>query len=171
MALLPPNPDLATRFSTIGEEQTLRTNEAFLISDPQYVWFIVSGQIELFVVQTLEDEPVGPRTHFATFNPGSIILGMDFGLYGQSSGFLATSSDRTQIYKISRDKLRTLAREREHMLAVGELLNGWLQTLSTSVARDVRPRPKPDETLVGGKETKLPRGSVARARKGLVWIQ
>ena len=171
MALLPTNSNLATIFPTIGEEKTLGTNEAFLIGDPQYLWFIVSGQIELFVVQTMEDEPVGPRTHFATFNPGSIILGMDFGLYGQSSGFLATSSERTQICKISRDRLRALARDREHMLAVGELLNGWLQTLSTSVARDVRPRPKPDETLVGGKETKLPRGNVARARKGLVWIQ
>src|SRR6202048_2450111 len=162
---------LATKFSTIGEVKTLRTNEAFLIGDSEYFWFIASGQIELFVVQTMEDEPVGPRTHFATFNPGSVMLGMDFSLYGQSSGFLATSSDSTLIYKISRDKLRVLARDREYTLAVGELINGWLQTLSTSVARDVRPRPKPDETLIGGKETKLPRGNVARARKGLVWIQ
>jgi NHLM bacteriocin system ABC transporter ATP-binding protein len=162
---------LATKFSTIGEVKTLRTNEAFLIGDSEYFWFIASGQIELFVVQTMEDEPVGPRTHFATFNPGSVMLGMDFSLYGQSSGFLATSSDSTQIYKISRDKLRVLARDREYTLAVGELINGWLQTLSSSVARDVRPRPKPDETLTGGKETKLLRGNVARARKGVVWIQ
>ena len=171
MPLLPTNADLAPIFSTNGEEKTLRTNEAFLIGDPQYLWFIASGQIELFVVQTMEDEPVGPRTHFATFNPGSIMLGMDFGLYGQASGFLATSSDSTRIYKMSRDRFRALAREREYTFAVGELINGWLQTLSTSVARDVRPRPKPDETLIGGKETKLPRGNVARARKGLVWIQ
>lgn len=162
---------LATKFSTIGEVKTLRTNEAFLIGDSEYFWFIASGQIELFVVQTMEDEPVGPRTHFATFNPGSVMLGMDFSLYGQSSGFLATSSDSTLIYKISRDKLRVLARDREYTLAVGELINGWLQTLSSSVARDVRPRPKPDETLTGGKETKLLRGNVARARKGVVWIQ
>jgi NHLM bacteriocin system ABC transporter ATP-binding protein len=162
---------LATKFSTIGEVKTLRTNEAFLIGDSEYFWFIASGQIELFIVQTMEDEPVGPRTHFATFNPGSVMLGMDFSLYGQSSGFLATSSDSTLIYKISRDKLRVLARDREYTLAVGELINGWLQTLSSSVARDVRPRPKPDETLTGGKETKLLRGNVARARKGVVWIQ
>jgi hypothetical protein len=155
----------------MGEERTLKTNEAFLIGDSQHLWFIASGQIELFVVQTEGDEPVGPRAHFATFNPGSIILGMDFGLYGQSSGFLATSSDRTQICKISREKLRALARDREYTLAIGELINGWLQTLSTSVARDVRPSPKPDEILIGGKEIKLPRGSVARAKKGIVWIQ
>src|ERR1700686_3938805 len=137
MPLLPANSGLGTRLANMGEERTLRPTQAFLIGVPESLWLIASGQIELFVVQTLEDEPVGPRTHFATFNPGSIILGMDFGLYGQSSGFLATGSDRTQIEKISRDKLRTLAREREHMLVVGELLNGWLQTFSTSVARDV----------------------------------
>jgi len=34
-----------------AKEKTLRTNEAFLIGDPQYLWFILSGQIELFVVQ------------------------------------------------------------------------------------------------------------------------
>src|SRR5207302_11346944 len=123
---------------------------------------------ELFVVQTHGDEVVGARTHFATFNPGSIILGMDFGLYGQSSGFLATSSDRTQIYKIPRNQLQILAREREYTLAIGELINSWLQTISASVARDVRPRPKPDEILSGGKEIKLARSGVARAKKGIV---
>ena len=133
---------LAAKFSTIGEVKTLRTNEAFLIGDSEYFWFIASGQIELFVVQTMEDEPVGPRTHFATFNPGSVILGMDFSLYGQSSGFLATSSDSTQIYKISRDKLRVLARDREYTLAVGELINGWLQTLSSQCRPRRSPPPK-----------------------------
>jgi NHLM bacteriocin system ABC transporter ATP-binding protein len=165
------NTDLAAALSAIGQERTLRMNEAFLIGDPDHLWYITSGQIELFVVQTHGDEFVGARTHFATFNPGSIILGMDFGLHGQSSGFLATSSDRTQIYKIPRNRLRSLARERDYTLGIGELINCWLQAISASVARDVRPRPKPDEILSGGKEVRLARGGVARAKKGIVWIQ
>jgi hypothetical protein len=118
------NSDLAAALSATGEKRTLKMNEAFLIGDPDHLWFIGSGQIELFVVQTDGNELVGARSHFATFNPGSIIFGMDFELYGQSSGFLATSSDRTQIYKIPRDKLRLLAREREYTLGIGELSFG-----------------------------------------------
>jgi NHLM bacteriocin system ABC transporter ATP-binding protein len=154
-----------------GEERLLKMNEAFLISGSQNVWFVTSGQIEMFVVQVEGNEPVGPRTHFATFNAGSILFGMDFEEFNQSSGFLATSSDVTQIYKLSKEDLRALAREREYSLLVGNLINNWLQTLSASVARDVRPRPKTDEILVGGKQVRLPRSSVARAKKGIVWVQ
>src|SRR5262249_38560543 len=99
MPALTPTPaqDLSTVLAAKGEERLLKMNEAFLISGPQNVWFIVSGQIEMFVVQLEGNEPVGPRTHFATFNAGSVVFGMDFEGYNQSSGFLATSSDVTQV--------------------------------------------------------------------------
>jgi NHLM bacteriocin system ABC transporter ATP-binding protein len=163
--------DLNAIFALKGEERILKMNEAFLISGSENLWFVASGQIEMFVVQIEGNEPVGSRTHFATFNPGSLIFGMDFGFFGQSSGFLATSSDVTVVYRISKEDLRALAREREHALPVGNLINDWLQTLSASVARDVRPRPKADEILIGGKQVRLPRSSVARSKKGIVWVQ
>ena len=163
--------DLSAILAAKGEERLLKINEAFLISGSQNLWFIASGQIEMFVVQIEGNEPVGPRTHFATFNSGSILVGIDFDLFGQSSGFLATSSDVTRVYKLAREDLRLLAHQREYSLRVGTLINDWLQTMSASVARDVSPRPKADEILVGGKQARLPRASVARAKKGIVWVQ
>jgi len=163
--------DLSAILSAMGEERRLKMNEAFLISGSQNVWFIASGQIEMFAVQIEGDEPVGARTHFGTFNAGSILLGIDFELFGQSSGFLAAGSEVTQVYKLAVEDLRTLAHQREYSLPVGTLINDWLQTLSASVVRDIRPRPKTDEILVGGKQARLPRASVARAKKGIVWVQ
>src|SRR6516162_7625649 len=163
--------DLSAILAAKGEERLLKINEAFLISGSQNLWFIAAGQIEMFVVQIEGNEPVGPRTHFATFNSGSILVGIDFDLFGQSSGFLATSSDVTRVYKLAREDLRLLAHQREYSLRVGNLINDWLQTMSASVARDVSPRPKADEILVGGKQARLPRASVARAKKGIVWVQ
>ena len=154
--------DLSAILAAKGEERLLKINEAFLISGSQNLWFIASGQIEMFVVQIEGNEPVGPRTHFATFNAGSVLIGIDFDLFGQSSGFLATSSDVTRVYKLAREDLRLLAHQREYSLRVGTLINDWLQTMSASVARDVSPRPKADEILVGGKQARLPRASVAR---------
>ena len=90
----------------------MKINESFLISGSDHVWFVASGQIELFVVQVDGDQPVGPRTHFATFNPGSVILGMDFELFVQSSGFLAASSDVTLVYRLTVEDLRALAHSR-----------------------------------------------------------
>src|SRR5262249_42202521 len=171
MRASPPPQDFSAVLASKGEERLLKMNEAFLISGSQNVWFVASGQIEIFVVQVEGNEPVGPRTHFATFNAGSVLLGMDFEVFHQSSGFLATSSEVTQLYRLSKEDLRALAREREYSILVGDLINNWLQTLSASVARDVRPRPKADEILVGGKQTPLPRSSVARAKKGIVWVQ
>jgi len=89
----------------------------------------------------------------------SIILGMDFGLYGLSSGFFSDQLRNGLRFIKSRGTncARAGLAIAKHMLAVGELLKRVVnRTLSTSVARDVRSRAqKPDETLVGGKETKL----------------
>jgi NHLM bacteriocin system ABC transporter ATP-binding protein len=171
MPAFTPSQDLNAALAGKGVERHLRMNESFLISGSSNVWSVASGQIELFVVQVEGDDPVGPRTHFATFNPGSIIFGIDFELSTQPSGFLAASSDTTLLYKLSKEDLRALAHMRDYAPQVGNLIDNWLQTLSASVARDVRPRPKADEILVAGKQSRLSRSNVARAKKGIVWIQ
>jgi NHLM bacteriocin system ABC transporter ATP-binding protein len=158
-------------FAQEGELLLPKINEAFLISGEDKVWFLESGQIEMFAVQNDMRSSTGPRTHFLTLEPGAIFFGMDFDLYGQGSGFMVTCAEGTHICRLSRKRLENLALQENYSSAIGELIDDWLLNTSASVAKDIRPKPKPDELLVGGQEVRLPRASVARAKKGIVWIQ
>ncbi len=154
-----------------GQLQVLRLNQSFVIEGSENVWFIETGRIDIFTVQLESGEATGPRSHFLSLEAGSLIFGMDFAKQEHGYCFLLTGQEGSQLVQLRRDDLRRLARQHEYAAAISQLIDHWLGQLSTSVSRDVRPLPKADEVLIGGKQVLLPRGKIARARRGIVWIQ
>jgi ATP-binding cassette subfamily C protein len=165
------SPSIGNALIQAGELQVLRLNQTFVIEGSENVWFIASGRIEIFMVQLEAGEATGPRTHFLSLEAGSLIFGMDFTKGEQDYCFLLTGHEGSELVQLRRDDLRRLARDREYAAMISQLVDQWLEQLSASVSRDVRPLPKADEVLVGGKQVLLPRGKIARARRGIVWIQ
>jgi hypothetical protein len=164
-------PELADALVQAGELQILRLNQSFAIEGSENVWFVKTGRIDIFAVQLEGDEPTGPRSHFLLLEAGFLVFGMNFAKREQGYCFLLTGQEGTQLIQLRRDQLRQMAQEREYASTIGQLIDDWLVELSASVSRDIRPLPKADEVLVGGKEVVLPRGNIARARRGIVWIQ
>jgi ATP-binding cassette subfamily C protein len=154
-----------------GQLHLLRLNETFVIEGSENVWFIESGKVELFTVQLQGNDATGPRSHFLSLEAGSLIFGMDFERQEHGYCFLLTGQEGTHLIELDREKVRRLARDHEFAASIGQLTDQWLAHLSASVTRDVRPLPKADELLVGGKEILLPREKIARARRGIVWVQ
>jgi NHLM bacteriocin system ABC transporter ATP-binding protein len=154
-----------------GELQVHRLNQSFVIEGSENVWFIATGRIEIFTVQLEAGEATGPRSHFLSLEPGSLIFGMDFNKQEHGYCFLLTGHEGSELVRLRQDDLRRLARDHEYAATLGQLIDHWLEQLSASVSRDARPLPKADEVLVGGKQVLLPRGKIARARRGIVWIQ
>src|ERR1700722_17152025 len=154
-----------------GVLQVLRLNESFVIEGSDDVWYVESGRVELFTVQLEDGEAAGPRSHFLSVESGSLIFGMDFAKQEQGYCFLLTGQEGTQLIRLRRDRVRSLAKHQEYAAAISQLVDQWIGDLSNGLTRDVRPLPKADEVLIGGKEVLLPRGKIARARRGIVWIQ
>ena len=165
------SPSIGNALIQAGELHVLRLNQNFVIEGSENVWFIASGRIEIFMVQLEAGEATGPRTHFLSLEAGSLIFGIDFSKREHDYCFLLTGHEGSELVQLRRDDLRRLARDHEYAAAISQLVDHWLEQLSASVSRDVRPLPKADEVLVGGKQVLLPRGKIARARRGIVWIQ
>lgn len=165
------SPTISNALIQAGELQVLRLNQSFIIEGSENVWFIATGRIEIFTLQLEAGEPTGPRSHFLSLEAGSLIFGMDFAKQEHGYCFLLTGHEGSELVQLRRDDLRQLARDHEYAATISQLVDYWLEQLSASVSRDVRPLPKADEVLAGGKQVLLPRGKIARARRGIVWIQ
>jgi NHLM bacteriocin system ABC transporter ATP-binding protein len=165
------SPAVSNALIQAGELQILRLNQTFVIEGSENVWFIATGRIEIFTVQLEDGEATGPRSHFLSLEAGSLIFGMDFARREHGYCFLLTGHEGSELVQLRRDDLRRLARDHEYAAIISQLVDQWLEQLSASVSRDTRPLPKADEVLVGGKQVLLPRGKIARARRGIVWIQ
>ena len=168
---MPTLSTLSNALIQVGELQVLRLNQSFVIEGSENLWYIATGRVEIFTVQLEDGQAAGPRSHFLSLEADSLIFGMDFAQGEHGYCFLLTGQEGSELVQLRRDDVRRLARDHEYAAGIGQLIDRWLEKLSTSVSRDVRPLPKADEVLVGGKQVVLPRGKIARARRGIVWIQ
>src|SRR5690606_15394287 len=63
-------------FEEEGERIVTAANRPLVLSDPDAVWLVESGKIEIFTVALENGQPVGARTHFVTVEPGELFFGM-----------------------------------------------------------------------------------------------
>ena len=52
-------PTLAALFRTEGKHEAASGNHPFLLSDPQSVWFVETGRVEVFTIAVKNGEPSG----------------------------------------------------------------------------------------------------------------
>jgi NHLM bacteriocin system ABC transporter ATP-binding protein len=162
---------IAQYFQEQGVRHVMALNDTLVIDGPDNVWFVQSGQVEMFAIRLERGQPAGARSHVLSINPGSLVFGMDFADYGQGFGFMLIGTEGSELYRLTKAQLRALASRREQAAAIGQLIDTWLLAFSESVVRDVRPKPKADEIVVGGRQLRVMRGGIARAKKEIVWVQ
>ncbi len=161
---------MAACFELEGEPRPVSGNHPLLFNDPDAVWLVESGLLEVFTVGFREGQPVGARSHFASIGPGQVVLGMDLDSYGQGSGFLATAPADTVLYRLSRRRFAEYAERSLYRTEVAALLDGWVESLSRAVTKDIAFQPKTDLLVTEESEETLGAGKCVRAKRGAAWV-
>ena len=169
---LEPNPDLgplAYSFMENGEARSSEGNNPLLLDDPESVWFVGSGVLEIFTTMVTDGECTGARSHFTTVPTGGLVFGMNLAEYGHKHGFVAAGSKGTILYRIPRKEVQRASQDKETGAELARLLDGWIMALSQGVTDDI-PRPQADVKIRAGAETIIPSSQRATARKNVVWV-
>src|SRR6266516_845362 len=85
--------DAAARFAG-GETIACSADSPFLL-DAACVWYIVSGQVDVFTVRVSNGEPVGPRTRLLRASEGQALFGAGALAMNERSGLLAVGFQNT----------------------------------------------------------------------------
>jgi NHLM bacteriocin system ABC transporter ATP-binding protein len=162
--------EAALRLSRAGEAMTLGGAQVILLDDPNVVYYVVSGKVELFTVTVKGGKPLGARNHFLTLVPGEGMFGVD-PRHTRDSGFMAAGKGGSQIRKMSRAELRKIAGIDTQMAGlVGRLVDAWVGGMSARLTRDIFPRPASDVSVTPGSETIVEKGKKVNSDKGVVWV-
>jgi NHLM bacteriocin system ABC transporter ATP-binding protein len=141
-------------------------NRPVLLDDPELAWVVFSGYVDVFAVRLEDGKPVGARRHLFRSTDGAALFGMVLG--GRQVGLLATGAPGTQLLRVRRSGLERLGAAREFAGMVAELIENWVDGLSSGVDQDLPPRDY--EPVEAGRELTLPSGGTVRTRRGVVWI-
>jgi len=160
---------LAQDLTRAGEAVTLGGSQVLLLDQPESVFFVAEGHVEIFTATLRDGRPLGARQHFLTVSAGQLFFGLPGGVVGDA-GFLATGKAGTQVRRLPRPELARRAadeRTRPHLVA---LVDQWVLALEARLTREVFPRPECQLQLAVGAPARLVPGQRASAEQGLAWL-
>ncbi len=159
---------LTNIFETEGTLEIIGGNRPFLLQDPDSVWFIQSGNVEIFSVRVEAGRAVGTRFHFATVGTGQLLFGMGSSQIGLGRGCLAVGLVNTRLRRVPLARLQQLSQDPAYADEMAGLIDCWVAGLSAGVSKDVNPR---TELVVdGGQTLEVPAGKRFKAKKGVLWV-
>lgn len=161
---------IADLFDTVGIEEIVAGNTPFLLNDPQSVWLVRSGRVEVFAVKVQDGQPVGPRYHFLTADPDHALFGMDLERYGQGLGLLAVGVVGTKLRRLDLATVRRIATTSPVTPGFASVLDRWITGVSGGVARGIVPQPRADAQLGPRERVELRVGQRVRAKREVVWV-
>jgi NHLM bacteriocin system ABC transporter ATP-binding protein len=161
--------DCIALFDAEGIEIVVGGNAPVLLSEPDSVFFVKSGRLDLFTVAVEGGKPQGARHHFYSAGDGDALFGMDLIRYGEGQGLLAVGMVGTRLLKLSLSRLRAHLTDPAFAASLAPLVDRWVMGLSSGVVQTITPIPRADVLLDAGGDSALEDGKRAKARKGVVW--
>lgn len=113
---------LASKFYTI------KSNQPFLLSNPEAIWIVLSGQVSVFFTKFINQQPTGERHYLFSINPGEVLCGVAI---TQQQGILAIALEDVELKQVYLEDI-------QEQIALGNsgeilLLESWLQKLAETL--------------------------------------
>lgn len=152
----------------VTEAETIRPaiGETILLSDPDTVWLILAGTVDLFAAPLANGEVAGLRRHIGSFDTRNALFGLGV---DEAFNLFANPSDGAELGRISLTRFQALAADLKCRRLVLGLVETWLKVLSTGLAQLIAP--KNAKAFKTGQTVKLETGDVVYAVEQVAWVR
>jgi ATP-binding cassette subfamily C protein len=157
-------------FEDEGEHFVALANKPMVLSDPDAVYLVESGKVEIFTVALENNQPVGARTHFLTVEAGQLFFGMDTDRYGMGSGFLAVGKAGSDLRRYSAARLLRMGETPAHGARLAPLLTRWVEAMSRRLVQEIEVA-RADVSLESGKPFEAAPGKRVASERGVAWVE
>lgn len=157
-------------FYAEGRPRELGINEAFLLDEPGYAWFVHSGQVDVFFVETHTGQPSGFRNFMFRAGEGDLLFGIDH--QGANLGILASNLPQAQVIKLSLSQVMRLVEDVDFSEFVIDMIERWVRLITSSLTRGVS-IPKSYTRMQAGQSLELSTGEHSRppSRADVLWFK
>jgi NHLM bacteriocin system ABC transporter ATP-binding protein len=152
-----------------GRPFALEGNRPILLDDPEAVYIVHAGKVDIFSVQLTDGEVTAPRRHMVRVEAGGVFFGVEPPGSARGTALLAGGVPGTQVLKLRLARWRELAAGLEDRDVVVSMVGRWVTDVSGAIVRTMRPQNP--IFLEEGKEVALQPGDVAIPRAGVLWVQ
>jgi NHLM bacteriocin system ABC transporter ATP-binding protein len=128
----------ASRIKGHGTVLELAPNAVFSIEDPEKVWVVLAGTLDLFLADVREDDSIGPRSHILRVQKDGAMFGFNRQT-GARAGLFANPGPNTRVLCLEKGHVEQMGGSLEgHPLL--PLMEQWVTSLSTAAADRIAPK-------------------------------
>ena len=123
---------------TAQADREVAGNAPLLLNDPDVVWEVTAGRVNVFAVRLDNDESTGERQFLCEAEPGALL----FGCTPEQDGLtlIAVGAVGTRVRELSLQQLQDQAADEAQAATVGARIDSWIRSLTTGVVRGAPPR-------------------------------
>lgn len=140
---------LFKELTSLGTELEITGKTPFFLDDPQTVWCVLAGQLDVYVTAREGEKQTGGRDHLFTVDRDRALFGVEAGFFGDSMGLLASGIPGTRVLRVNRCDLLDLAAG-ETAGDVARLVDDFLEGLGRGIVKDIVPLPRIRQKLTVG---------------------
>ena len=144
--------------------QEVAGNRPLALDDPERVWLVASGRVDVFAVPLADGVPAGARVHLYRAEAGQLLFGCRCD-ETSSLGLIAVGIPGSEVLGLSRERHQDLGGDAAEWSV---LVDAWIEGLTSGVAKGRQPE-RTALLLREGQSTLLPGKSVTPAQ-GTFWI-
>ena len=157
-----------------GKPIPMTVNTPFLMDQPDKVWFIDQGQINVYTVQLVQGRPEGKRFYFFTANQHQILMGLDSANSQFNIGFSADATEDSLVYELDLQRLKELALAKTgseaYLPLIAQLVGEWVENVFFGISENENhPNQAASVLIKKGERVILREGESIAAQKRVVW--
>ncbi len=160
--------ELANNGEPGTERPITATTGLFPIHDPDKVWLVEEGKVDLFLIESRDGQAAGARHHLLRVEQGEAIFGIVLPA-AQSLRILAAPTPESRVTEMPLSGLKELLISPKDGDQAAKLLEDWISALSGVAAG--RAFPKTYELLEPGRTLAIKETRTVLPREGVVWVE
>ena len=134
------------------------------MSDPQFVWFIDKGAVDLFLVERQDGVEQSAQQHLLRADSGRLLPGVAPQAGNTTLSLIAKGLPGTVLRRLPVTSLTVVGNAE-----LAKHVDAWLMDVSAMLSRDVLSRPRPDALVESGKAPAAKSGTLS-AQREVVWL-
>ena len=139
-------------------------NRPIRLSDPDTLWFVARGVVDVFATQLRADGAPKDFRHMLRAGPGRLLFSVPEG--EGLSVLVAKGLPESELWRLPLSVLTGAELDSQ----IVEQVDTWVSELSESIVRDVTYRPRIDQSLAPGNAEEAGVGAAICAKHGVVWV-
>ncbi len=151
-----------------GTELEITGKTPFFLDDPETLWCVLDGEVNVYVVARDGDVQTGGRDFLFRAAAGEVLFGVDGGLLGATMGLVAGGIPGTRVLRVARAELLSKT-DGDGPTIAASLVDAFLDGLGRGIVKDIVPQPRIRQKLAAG-TVRLEPGRAAGS-DALLWAE